>query len=453
MTETRRGDAFWKVLSLVLLFALVALVAIMMWQGRGSRPAFYQSPGRTSAQLASLNKSSGSKAIDAATNPFWIADLAEGALPAVVNIQSEASPEKQKAEAAAHSGGGQQPPRNLMEQWQQMLPGMPEFDMPDDQYHQFTQPNMDEPMPLGEGSGFVIREDGYIVTNAHVVDGGDTFTVTFNDGSTATAKLVGVDDFKDIAVIKVDKAGLTPATLGDSDATRIGEPVVAIGSPLGYKATVTSGILSTNQRKLADITNQDDIRMPQNYLQTDAAINRGNSGGPLFNAHGEVIGINQAITRWDPNSVPELTSGGMVPIEGVGFAIPINEVKSSIEQIVQHGKIAYPGISAKVATLSDYLADYSARYGKEAQLAVKKGVFVHSTVVDGPADKAGIKAGDVILTVDGKEVNSANDFVREVTNHRVGDRVTLRVARQGGEEQENVSVVLEELDSAGMRER
>ncbi|MCC7478853.1 trypsin-like peptidase domain-containing protein [bacterium] len=453
MTETRRADTFWKVLSLVLLFALTALVALMMWQGRSSRPAFYQSPKRGTAQLASMDRSSGGKAIDASSNPFWIADLAEGALPTVVNIQSEASPEKLKAEHANSGEGGQQMPEGLLEQWQQLMPGLPDFEMPNDQHHQFMQPNLDEPMELGEGSGFIIREDGYIVTNAHVVDGGDTFTVTFNDGTTAPAKLVGIDEFKDIAVIKVDKSGLTPVQLGDSDATRIGEPVVAIGSPLGYKATVTSGILSTNQRKLTDITNQDDIRMPQNYLQTDAAINRGNSGGPLFNAHGEVIGVNQAITRWDPNSMTALTSGGMVPIEGVGFAIPINEVKSSIQQIVEHGKIAYPGISAKVATLSDYIEDYKARYDKEPQLKINKGVFIHSTVVGGPADKAGIKAGDVIISVDGKEVNTANDFVREVTNHRVGDRVTLKVARQGGEEQENVSVVLEELDSSGMRER
>lgn len=445
MHETRRGDAFWKVLSLVLLFTLMALVAVVLWQGRSTRPAFYQNDNRPASQLASLGGGGSKAALDAKSNPFWIADLAEGALPCVVNIQSEKSAAKLEAELKGQSG--QDMPKSLMEQWQEMLPGMPEGqEMPNDQWHQFGAPDGDEMLPMGEGSGFVIREDGYVVTNAHVVEGADQFTVTFNDGSTATAKLVGIDDYKDIAVIKVDKKGLTPVILGDSDKTRIGEPVVAIGSPLGYKATVTAGILSTNQRKLADITNLDDIRMPQKYLQTDAAINRGNSGGPLFNAHGEVIGVNQAISRYDMDS-----SGGMVPIEGVGFAIPINEVKSSIQQIVDHGKIAYPGISAKVATLSDYIDGYERKYSKSPGIKAKEGVFVDSTIVGGPADKAGIKAGDVILSVDGTPVKTANEFVSAVTKHHVGDRITIKVARQGGDQQENVSVVLEELASANLR--
>jgi len=293
-----------------------------------------------------------------------------------------------------------------------------------------------------------VREDGYIVTNAHVVDEADEYTVTFPDGKKMPAKLVGKDEFKDIAVLKIEaKDKLPVARLGDSDTTRIGEPVIAIGSPIGFSATVTAGIVSANNRSISDMRGLDDsdsgaedIRKPQHYLQTDAAINRGNSGGPLINSDGEVIGVNQAIARKD---MVNPYTGDWIPIEGIGFAIPIDEVKNSIQQIVEHGSVKYPGISASIQDVKTYLDQYK---GTDLKLDVKNGVYVVKVMIGGPADKAGIKAGDVILNIDGKKAETANDFIKMLNEHKVGDRVTLRVARQGGKQQDDVSVVLEALD-------
>jgi S1-C subfamily serine protease len=185
-----------------------------------------------------------------------------------------------------------------------MLPFDMQQNMDPEDMQQWSMPE-GMPEPSGVGSGFIVREDGYLVTNAHVIDGADEFTVTFPDGKEMPAKLVGKDEFKDIAVLKVDsKAKLPVAHLGTSEDTRIGEPVIAIGSPIGFSATVTAGIVSANHRSISDLRGfgeagegAEDIRKPQHYLQTDAAINRGNSGGPLINSDGQVIGVNQAIAR------------------------------------------------------------------------------------------------------------------------------------------------------------
>jgi len=430
MDQQKRPDAFWKVFSVLLLVVLAGLIAAIVWHGMHKAVYMQGNTIKTSSQLAGLNPvpSGGNDGI------YWIADLADKSLPFVVNIQTEVDTKKLEQ---LHQQQG-------IQDWQQLIPEpfRQQFQMPQDNSPQMMPQDLPPQMPLGEGSGFIVRQDGYIVTNAHVTENADKYKIRLNDGKEYDAKLIGLDSFKDIAVLKIDATGLPAAPLGNSDTVRIGEPVVAIGSPLGFEATVTSGIISTNKRKMEDLGRPTDARSPQNYLQTDAAINRGNSGGPLIDARGEVIGINQAIARWEQGQ----TEGGAVPIEGIGFAIPINDVKGSITAIIDTGKdVAYPGISATIASVKDYLDQ-----NRDLKLAVDKGVYVVSLVVNGPAAKAGLKAGDVILSIDGTAVNSGQELIDQINTHQIGERVTLRVARQGGKHQEDVTVVLEKLDTSSI---
>jgi serine protease Do len=433
MEHNGQSDRFWKAFSVVLLVVVVGLAAAMYFQGNKPKYVYYENKPGAKSTLAALGTSMNVNH----ESIYWVADLADKALPFVVNIQTSAKPSDKDDSNPAPSSAQEE----MMRQMEEMLgPGS-------GQQFQFRQQNPrrqrkgeDGNVPLGEGSGFIIREDGYVVTNSHVVDGADNFKVHTNDGKEYPAKLIGTDNFKDIALLKIDSTDkFSPATLGDSASTRIGEPVVAIGSPLGLQASVTAGIISTNQRSLKDLGRANDIRMPQKYLQTDAAINRGNSGGPLLNAQGEVIGINQAIARWDNN--PMLTEGGAVPVEGIGFAIPINDVKNTIQQIMEKGKVIYPGISAQISSVDDFL-----KSEPNVKLTVKSGVYVSNVSLEGPAARAGVEAGDVILSINGIEVKTAEGLITEIDKYNVGDRVKLRIARQGGEKQEDVSVVLGELD-------
>jgi serine protease Do len=426
MNEKQSGDTFWRVLSVLLLVALMGTVAVIVWQSQ--RPIVRngqdtsQAKSHLAAYVPGLNGNG--------NNVYWIADLAEKSLPFVVNIKTEMKQDEKVTTGMDNNQGGKSLPQNIPPELRQFLePFGQQYDNQGQQAPQNQAPSG------GEGSGFVYRADGYVVTNAHVVAGADKFTVRMNGGKEYSAKLIGSDEIKDIAVLKVDAGNLPVAPLGDSDKVRIGEPVIAIGSPLGFEATVTAGIISTNHRSLSDLGQADDPRTPQTYLQTDAAINRGNSGGPLLNAAGEVIGVNRAIARWDNDGTT------MIPIEGIGFAIPIDEVKNSIDQIVQHGKVVYPGISAKIASLSDYV-----KQNPGLKLEVDKGVYVVAVTVGGPADHAGIKAGDVILSVDGATVETGRALISIMQTHKTGERVTLRLARQGTKKQEDVTVVLGELD-------
>ena len=418
-------DGFWRIFSVVLMVAVIALAVA----NYTSRPKFdynYHESSRSQAQteLASINTSS---ALDH-QSVYWIADLAQQSLPHVVSIKTAINSDK----AAEENGNGA---GDMLENFKHLAPQG--FNLPEE----FAIPEDHPSMPGGEGSGFILREDGYIVTNAHVVEDANEFTVyidTESDGLPAT--LVGMDNYKDIAVLKVDATGLPAAVLGNSSMSRVGEPVVAIGSPLGHAATVTAGILSSNTRKLEEVGRRYDIRKPQTYLQTDAAINRGNSGGPLFNAQGEVIGVNQAIARWD------YTDTGRIPIEGIGFAIPIDEVKETISQIMENGRAVYPGISANISSLSDYR-----RVEPNIIFEVEEGVYISGIVKGGPADKAGLAAGDVVTAFNGESVDDANMLISMISEHEVGERVTLTVSRQGTSRMEDLIVVLGELDLGHVR--
>ena len=285
------------------------------------------------------------------------------------------------------------------------------------------------------GSGFVIRPDGYILTNNHVIAaavGGGSVTVGFNDGSNASATIVGRDVAYDLAVVKVDKTGLPTLPLGNSDEVVVGDTVLAIGSPLGLSGTVTAGIVSALNRPVTagDQTGSDTSFI--NAIQTDAAINPGNSGGPLVNSAGAAIGVNSAIASLGSSF------GGQSGNIGVGFAIPINQARRTAEEIIKTGSstrpvigvtldVSFTGTGAKIATAP-----------LDGQSPVTTG---------GPADKAGIKPGDVILSVDGRQINSADEFIVAIRSKQPGDVVTLRVQR--GDAVTNIKVTLGSKSSNG----
>ena len=269
----------------------------------------------------------------------------------------------------------------------------------------------------GRGTGFIINEDGNIVTNWHVVNGGDQFQVIFADGETRSATLVGSDQVSDLAIVRVD--GEVPATvpLGDSNALEPGQTVVAIGSPLGtFTNTVTQGIVSALGRNNFFGSGDPCSAQYTNLIQHDAAINPGNSGGPLFNLAGEVIGVNTL-------GIP---SSGSSPVQGLFFAVPSSTVARIAEDLIATGEVVYPffGITGAAVT-SDVAA--------QANLDVDFGQYVQSADAGNPAADAGIEAGDVILAVDGEQINADNSFVEVLFSHEPGDTVTATV-RRGGEE-------------------
>ena len=276
------------------------------------------------------------------------------------------------------------------------------------------------------GSGFVLDREGYILTNAHVVDGSRSVQVSFDDsGDLIDAKLVGSDPSTDLALLKVDpgETKLQPLRLGDSEKTKVGDPVVAIGNPFGYSRTVTTGIVSAKQRRI-EAPNGFQI---DNVIQTDAAINPGNSGGPLLDAYGRVAGINS-----------QIATGGSRGSVGIGFAVPINTAKAVIPELKRNGKIdrAYLGITS--ARLTEDLAD-------KLKLPTDKGALVQEVVPDGPADKAGIRGGvaaspneiaaggDLILELDGRKINSPDDVATSIADNKPGDRIGVKYLRDGKE--------------------
>jgi putative serine protease PepD len=288
----------------------------------------------------------------------------------------------------------------------------------------------------GSGSGIILSEDGEILTNNHVVDaagGGGTISVSFNDGSTARAKVIGTDPLTDVAVIKAeDVSGQTPAKIGNSDQLYVGENVVAIGSPFGLQATVTSGIVSALNRPVsAGEQGGTDTTYPA--IQTDAAINPGNSGGPLVNMRGEVVGINSSI-----RTASSGVMGGEAGSIGLGFAIPIGKVLPIVDQLRN-------GETPTHARLGVTVADAASNDG----LLTGAGV---QTVADGSAaDKAGLRRGDVITKVDDQIISDSESLVAMVRGYRPGDKVTLTVVRGDGDNTSKVDPITIDvtLDSDG----
>ncbi|MCL6474631.1 MAG: trypsin-like peptidase domain-containing protein [Firmicutes bacterium] len=267
----------------------------------------------------------------------------------------------------------------------------------------------------GSGSGVIISPDGYIITNHHVVRGADEIVVSLADGRRYLGKPVGADEQSDIAVIKVDARGLPTAELGDSDKLRVGEWAIAVGNPLGLGSTVTVGVISAlNRRKLL----VEGDRYLEVAIQTDAAINQGNSGGALANIHGQLIGINTAI------AAPP--GGGSI---GIGFAIPINHVKKVVRDIlVQGGTVrrARPWIGVYFDAVRPSLM-------RRARLPDLNGVAVEEVVPNSPADRAGLRAGDVIRAFGERPVRATQELLEEIMKRQPGDRVNIKVWRNGKE--------------------
>jgi serine protease Do len=258
------------------------------------------------------------------------------------------------------------------------------------------------------GTGFIISEDGYVVTNNHVVEGADKIEVRINNKEKYTARLVGKDAATDLALLKVDvKQRLTPLPLGDSDKLRVGEWVMAIGDPLNFDKTVTVGVVSAKDR--SGLTADAATRSFENYIQTDAAINFGNSGGPLLNTSGEVIGINTAIFR---------------PAQNIGFAVPINTLKTILPQLREKGKVVRGFLGINIVNVD---SDRAAAFNLKAQ----EGAFVESVEPGKPAEKAGVKPGDTIVKVDGVPVKDTRDLIGYVSSKPPGGKVQLGLVRDG----------------------
>ncbi len=271
------------------------------------------------------------------------------------------------------------------------------------------------PMQQGVGSGFVISSDGYILTNNHVVDDANQIKIKLADGKEYDAKVVGRDPKTDLALLKAEGAsGLHALQLGDSDSLKVGNWVVAVGSPFGLEQTVTAGIVSAKGRVIGS-------GPYDNFIQTDASINPGNSGGPLLNTEGQVVGINTAIFS---------QSGGNV---GIGFAIPVNMAKEVVPQLEEKGHVTRGWLGVGIQKITPELA-------KSFDLKDEKGALVSQVVKGGPADKAGIQSGDVIVEFNGKKVSDMNDLPRVVAATPVGKTVAVKVLRGGNEVDREVKI-------------
>ncbi|MGQ0522990.1 MAG: DegQ family serine endoprotease [Betaproteobacteria bacterium] len=308
------------------------------------------------------------------------------------------------------------------------LPNVPE----DDPFYEFFRRFIPSPGPRefqsqSLGSGFIISGDGYILTNAHVVDAADEITVKLNDKREFKAKVIGADRRTDIALLKIEASGLQAVRFGDPGRLRVGEWVVAIGSPFGFENTVTAGIVSAKGRSLP----QENF-VP--FIQTDVAVNPGNSGGPLFNMRGEVVGINSQIYS---------RTGGFM---GLSFAIPIDVANEIVQQLRTTGKVTRGRIGVVIQPITKELAE---SFG----LSKPAGALVNSVEKGGPAEKAGIESGDVILRFDGKTVNSSEDLPRIVGGTRPGSRVTVQLWRNKAAREVQVTVAELQDDRAARQSR
>ena len=276
----------------------------------------------------------------------------------------------------------------------------------------------------GKGSGFIVTKNGYILTNNHVVEGADKIKVTLLDGRSFDAKKIGQDPTFDLAVIQIKAPDLPVLMLGDSDATEVGEWVVAIGNPLGFENSVTAGVVSAKNRTLqAPGVNF------QGFMQTDAAINPGNSGGPLIDLSGRVVGINTAIVPY---------------AQGIGFAVPINMAKQIMDDLIQHGEVRRGWLGVTVQPLTSALVD-------SYKIPVREGSIIANVEPGSPADKYGLQRGDVIVSIAGNAVKNSQDVVFSVRNKLAGDKVQFEIYRDG--KKRTIEVVLGEIDKGENQKR
>ncbi len=270
---------------------------------------------------------------------------------------------------------------------------------------------------MGQGSGFLISHDGYILTNNHVVSGADVIKVKLSDGRDLTAKIIGADSHSDVAIIKIEGRDFPFVTIGDSDKLEIGEWVIAIGNPFGLQQTVTVGVVSAKGRSSVGINDYED------FIQTDAAINPGNSGGPLLNIHGEVVGMNTAIFS---------KSGGYM---GIGFAIPINMAKSIKDQLISKGKVTRGWLGVVIQNLDDELA-------KSFNIKDKNGILISDITPNSPAEKYGLKQGDIITKMNGSVISDVAELRNKIALISPGNNLSLEIIRDN--KPVNINVVIGE---------
>ena len=339
------------------------------------------------------------------------ADLAEAISPSVVNIRTV----EKRSSAASGPGGGMD---EEMQEFFRRFFGDRVPNAPRQAPRPSPRAQEPEDAPRGVGSGFVLTPDGFIMTNAHVVEGADEVIVTLTDKREFKAKVIGADKRTDVAVIKIDATGLPAVKIGDTNRIRAGEWVIAIGSPFGLDNTVTAGIVSAKQRDTGDY-------LP--FIQTDVAINPGNSGGPLINMRGEVIGINSQIYS---------RSGGSM---GISFSIPIDEATRVSDQLRTSGRVTRGRIGVQIGNVTKDIAE-SIGLGKP------QGALVNSVEPGAPADKAGVEAGDIITKFDGKVIEKSSDLPRLVGNVKPGTKSTVTVFRRGASKDLTVTVAEIELE-------
>jgi len=314
--------------------------------------------------------------------PISFADLAEKLMPSVVNISST-----QTIKTTSNPFPFQFPPGSPFE----------------DMFKEFNKPTERKATALG--SGFIIDKKGIVVTNNHVIEGAEDIIVSVNGSTEYQAKVIGKDPYMDLAVLQIKSdEKFTPVNFGDSDKARIGDWVIAIGNPFGFGGTVTSGIISSRNRDIG-LTRYDD------FIQTDASINQGNSGGPLFNLEGKVIGINTAI-------IAPGQSGSI----GIGFAIPSNPAAKVINQLLKFGETKRGWLGVRIQEVTKEIAEVE-------KLEKPEGALVASVSEKSPADKSGIKAGDIILEFDGKKVDTMRTLPKLVAQTEVGKKVTVKIWR------------------------
>ena len=341
-------------------------------------------------------------------------DLVDQVGPSVVNIRT-----LEKVAARSQQGGtpGEEEMLEFFKRFGLPLPNIPR------QGPRQNRPQQDEEQPRGVGSGFILSSDGLIMTNAHVVEGADEVLVTLTDKREFKAKIIGADKRSDVAVVKIEATGLPAVKVGDVNRLRVGEWVMAIGSPFGLENTVTAGIVSAKQRDTGDF-------LP--FIQTDVAINPGNSGGPLINMRGEVVGINSQIYS---------RTGGSV---GISFAIPMDEAVRVSDQLRSTGRVSRGRIGVQIDQVSKDVAE-SIGLGKTM------GAMVRSVESGGPADKAGVEAGDIITKFDGKAIDKSSDLPRIVGGTKPGTRSTVTVFRRGNTRDLTVTVAEIEADKPAVK--
>lgn len=333
-------------------------------------------------------------------------DLVEQVGPSVVNIRT-----LEKAKAAAPGSADEQMLEFFKRFGIPVPPNMPRAPRPD------RSPQPDEDQPRGVGSGFILTADGFVMTNAHVVEGADEVLVTLTDKREFKAKIIGTDKRSDVAVVKIEATGLPAVKIGDINRLKVGEWVMAIGSPFGLENTVTAGIVSAKQRDTGDY-------LP--FIQTDVAINPGNSGGPLINMRGEVVGINSQIYS---------RSGGF---QGISFSIPIDEAARVSDQLRTSGKVTRGRIGVQIDQVTKEVAE-SIGLGKA------QGALVRGVESGAPAEKAGIEAGDIIIKFDGKPIEKSSDLPRMVGNVKPGTKAVVTVFRRGASK--DLSVTIGEVEA------